>query len=114
MIEVRVSRDDLAGLDFNVADEADNSLGLITRVDDYRGRIRLENVTVGLQPTDHYGVYLRQFDTPCRVVANESTDVVMFVSALAIPDFDQEIPEQDLSCPTKLDQLATEILNRGI
>jgi hypothetical protein len=39
VIEVRVSGDDLAGLDLDVVNEADDPLGLIARVDDYRGGI---------------------------------------------------------------------------
>jgi hypothetical protein len=48
MIEVSVSCDDLAGLDFDILDEADNSLGFVAGVDDYRVSVGLQNVAVGL------------------------------------------------------------------
>jgi hypothetical protein len=48
MIEVRMSRNDLAGLDFEVAEEAEDSLRFIAGIDDQGCRIRLYDVAVGL------------------------------------------------------------------
>src|SRR5712691_2885818 len=48
MIEVRMSRNDQAGLDSDVAEEAKNSFRFVARVNDQRHRIRLYDVAVGL------------------------------------------------------------------
>src|SRR5260370_16123696 len=63
VIEMCVSGDDLAGLHFDILDEADDSLGFSARVDDYRRIVGLQNVAVGLQVSNHYRVYLGQFGT---------------------------------------------------
>ena len=56
-----MSCDDLARLDFEVAEEAKDPLWFIAGVDDQCCRVGLQDIAVGLQASDHKRVYLGQW-----------------------------------------------------